>query len=179
MTDEVQATEKASEPAVPGRTPPVNAPRAEVALGLLVAAMARLPRYRDLPIGDLVGLAIAPVALGRVIVVPPPPGAPAHLPAFSIWATVSDAVDMRLREEANAGAFPLRLSAEEWDSGDRMWLLDLIAPTRAHATIALIDFGRRAGEQAVRTHPVVRQLVDPDVYAKLKAPRPAAQPAVS
>lgn len=178
MDEATQEAGTADDSAAPGRTIPVSAPRAEVALGLLVAAMARLPRYRALPIGDLVALAIEPVARGRVTVVPPPQGAPAHLPAFAIWATVSDDVDTRLREEAAGGAFPLRLAPEEWESGERLWLLDLIAPTRAHATIALIDFGRRAGERPVRTHPLIRELVDPAVYERLRGAGPAA-PAAS
>jgi cytolysin-activating lysine-acyltransferase len=47
----------------------------------------------------------------------------AELPwAFTTWAFVSDAVDQRLRSSS-----PI-IAPHEWQSGDKPWLIDVIAP---------------------------------------------------
>jgi cytolysin-activating lysine-acyltransferase len=42
--------------------------------------------------------------------------------AFVTWARVGDAVDQRLRSSA-----PL-IAPHEWKSGDKLWLIDVVAP---------------------------------------------------
>ena len=56
-----------------------------------------------------------------------------------IWASVSDEVDTKIREQIKAGVFPLRLAATDWTSGETNWLLDVIAPTPALATSVLAN----------------------------------------
>jgi len=42
--------------------------------------------------------------------------------AYACWAKVSDEVDARLRDGAT------KLRPDEWNSGENIWLVDLVAP---------------------------------------------------
>jgi cytolysin-activating lysine-acyltransferase len=53
---------------------------------------------------------------------------------------MSDAVDVKIREQVRAGVFPVRLTGEEWTSGETAWLLDVIAPSQRVATAVLANF---------------------------------------
>ncbi len=61
---------------------------------------------------------------------------------------------------------PVRLKPEDWKSGDIVWLLDVIAPTRELATMVLTNF-QVAKQDNIKIHPMVAHLVDPEVLAKL------------
>ena len=87
---------------------------------------------------------------------------------IAIWATVSDAVDAKISEQIKAGAFPVRLGADDWVSGNNVWLLDVVAADRQQSTSVLANFRQLAGERPVRIHPVVARLIDPDVLEKLR-----------
>jgi cytolysin-activating lysine-acyltransferase len=90
------------------------------------------------------------------------------------WASVSPEVDARIAEQTKAGAFPVRLKPEDWKSGNIVWLLDVIAPTRDLATLVLTHFHQVAKQDNIKIHPMVAHLVDPDVLAKLsKAASPS------
>lgn len=90
---------------------------------------------------------------------------------MAIWAKVSEAVSARIEEQARAGNFPVRLKGNDWDSGDIVWLLDVVAANRALATSVLINFGQLSKGAPVRVHPLVRQLVDKEVLEKLSEKR--------
>ena len=51
------------------------------------------------------------------------------LSGIAIWASVSEEVDAKIREQIRAGTFPVRLQSGDWNSGNINWLLDVIAPT--------------------------------------------------
>ncbi|WP_299866288.1 toxin-activating lysine-acyltransferase [uncultured Hoeflea sp.] len=87
--------------------------------------------------------------------------------AIAIWASVSDEVDATIKEQIKSGAFPVRLKANDWKSGDHVWLLDVIAPTRDLATAVLASFNRIAKTRSLSIHPLVARLVDPEVLKKL------------
>lgn len=74
----------------------------------------------------------------------------------------------KIKEQAKAGVFPVRLGTQDWTSGDKLWLLDVIAPDRKLATAALLHFGQIAGERPVQLHPLVAANVDAEVLAKLR-----------
>ncbi|MBO6900270.1 MAG: hypothetical protein JJ864_02905 [Rhizobiaceae bacterium] len=74
----------------------------------------------------------------------------------------------KIEEQVKAGSFPVRLRGDEWNSGEIVWLLDLIAPNRQLATSVLVSFGQLAREAPVRIHPLVGRNVDPEVLAKLR-----------
>ena len=48
-------------------------------------------------------------------------------PGVAIWASVSAEVDAEIRQQIQAGVFPVRLKAEAWNSGKINWLIDVIA----------------------------------------------------
>lgn len=76
-------------------------------------------------------------------------------------------MEVKLKEQIKAGVFPIRLKASEWKSGEKVWLLDVIAPTRDLATMALKSFNHVAKSEQVSIHPLVAQLVDCEVLKQL------------
>ena len=87
-------------------------------------------------------------------------GEPEPLPAgIAIWAKVSEEVDAKIREQIRAGAFPVRLKGEDWDSGEIAWLLDVIAPTKEQATAVGRNFGQGVKEGKLFVHPQIRSIL--------------------
>jgi hemolysin-activating ACP:hemolysin acyltransferase len=80
--------------------------------------LSQSARHKALPVSELQSFVMAPLQLGqcRLFHVD---GKPA---GAALWAFVGEAADQRLRSGA------MRLEAQEWRSGDRLWLVDLIAP---------------------------------------------------
>lgn len=80
-----------------------------------------------------------------------------------------DEVTAKIRDQFKGGVFPTRLSADDWASGESIWLLDLIAPNRQLATAVLANFRQIAGDKPVSIHPIVARSVDPEVLEKMRA----------
>ena len=53
-------------------------------------------------------------------------------------------------------------------SGEKVWLLDLIAPNRQLATAVLTNFKQIAGDKPIAIHPIVARSVDPEVLEKMR-----------
>jgi cytolysin-activating lysine-acyltransferase len=151
--------------------------RVQLNTGQVVLAMMNLPRYRSQTLGDLTHLVLDPMMRDRLAIahraVEGKPEGEVDVAGIAIWASVSDAVDAKITEQVKAGVFPVRLANEDWTSGDKVWLLDVIAGDRKAATAVLANFRQLSGERAVKIHPIVARMIDPDVLEKLKA-RPAA-----
>lgn len=157
--------------------------RLQSAVGQIVMAMSMVPRYKAQPIGDLQSLVIEPLMRDRIAIASeradedadPASGA---LAGIAFWASVNDETDARIREQIKAGAFPVRLKPDDWTSGDRVWLLDVIAPTQKMAAAVMINFRKVLKSGAdVRIHPVVARQMDPELLKKLGAtPAAAATP---
>ncbi len=98
-----------------------------------------------------------------------------QLAGIAFWASVSDAVDAKIKEQIKAGAFPIRLKPDEWASGDMIWLIDVIAPSQKLATAVLANFAKvlpkKEGETGgqVRIHPIVARQIDPELLKKMGA----------
>ncbi|EJJ26149.1 toxin-activating lysine-acyltransferase [Rhizobium sp. CF142] len=135
--------------------------------GQVVLAMSSVPRYRSQMISDLSHLVIDPLINDRVAIATPKASSGIEPPAIAIWATVSSEVDARISEQTKAGVFPIRLKPEDWKSGEIVWLLDVIAPTRELATLVLTQFHQVAKQDSIKIHPMVAHLVDPEVLSKL------------
>jgi len=125
-----------------GRELPPGTPRTVAeALGQIVWVLAQSPVHRELRIKDF-EWSFMPAALNeqfRIFRFGPLPGvghvdpkrfAPAGLTqealeqlplGVAIWARVSAAVEAKIETGA-------RLNPEDWQSGDRVWLLELISP---------------------------------------------------
>ena len=62
----------------------------------------------------------------------------------------------------------MRLGAEDWVSGETVWLLDVVAADRQQATAVLANFRKLARGRAVKIAPLVARLIEPEVAAKLR-----------
>jgi cytolysin-activating lysine-acyltransferase len=145
--------------------------------GKVALAMMATPRYRHLAIGDLAHLVLDPLIRDRVAIAQPAKPGPEDggLAGIAIWASVSEEADGRIREQIKSGIFPLRLKADDWNSGKINWLVDVIAPSPKLATAVLANFKQVLKEGDLRIHPMVARLVDPEALKKMGAsPMPAA-----
>ena len=78
--------------------------------------------------------------------------------------------------QQHAGTFPIRLQSDDWTSGDIHWLLDVVAPTLAHAAAVINWFGQvlangRTGrsipDRELRLHPIVTELVGDEALSQI------------
>ena len=124
-----------------------------------------------MPLGDLSHLVLDPLVRDRVAIAQPAKPATGlaegNLAGIAIWASVSEEVDARIREQIKAGVFPIRLKPDDWTSGKTHWLLDVIAPSQALATAVLANFRQviKAGE--LNIHPLVTRLVNTEALKKM------------
>jgi cytolysin-activating lysine-acyltransferase len=150
--------------------------KANETFGQVAIAMMGTPRYRHLAIADLTHLVFEPLLQDRVAIAQT--GSSGSEPdgntvGIAIYATVSEEVDKKLREQIAAGVFPVRLKAEEWASGNINWLLDVIAPTQVLTAAVVSNIKQVIKESQLFVHPVVAKLVGPEMLNK--AARPAAE----
>lgn len=159
---EVERTIDAAAPE-PQRVRPVQ--NWQAALGSIIAAVADLPRYKDLPISEITQHFIAPLRAGRISLAElsqkGSEDAGASLAGFVIWASASEAVGKKIGEQISAGVFPVRLAPQDWQSGDEIWPLDVVGSDRRVATAVLAGVIRSFGGNCVQMHPLVRKLVAP------------------
>jgi hemolysin-activating ACP:hemolysin acyltransferase len=151
--------------------------------GNVVMTMMLLPRYRHQSLGDLQHLVLEPLIRDRIAIAYPrdtQDNKLADMAGLAIWASVSDAVDAKIREQINAGVFPIRLQSEDWTSGDNNWLLDVIAPDAKTTAAVIANFRQLVKEGGLKLHPLVTRLVDPETLKRMGATRAgAAEPAAA
>ena len=140
--------------------------------GKVAMAMMMLPRYRNQTLADLQHLVLEPLMRDRVAIAYPggeKANALSDIAGVAIWASVSEEVDGRIREQVQAGTFPIRLKAEDWSSGDINWLLDVIAPDQRTTANVIANFKQVVKEGSLRLHPIVTRLVDAETLTKMGA----------
>jgi cytolysin-activating lysine-acyltransferase len=93
-------------------------PSPAAALGEIVSLLVQSPSHRHLFLNDLEWLVVPPVMLRQFALF----RQGARPVAYASWALVNDAVERRLM------AGQPRLAPAEWRSGDRVWLMDMVAP---------------------------------------------------
>jgi cytolysin-activating lysine-acyltransferase len=138
--------------------------------GKVVMALASAPRYRHLALGDLASVVLDPLVRDRISTAQPmKEGAPIEgdMLGIAIWASVSDEVDAKIREQISHGVFPIRLKSEDWTSGAINWLLDLIAPNPQLASLVLGNFRHVVKQDQLNVHPIVGKLVDRKVLKEM------------
>jgi cytolysin-activating lysine-acyltransferase len=145
----------------------------QLSVGQVVLAIMDLPRYRHQTLADLMHVVLDPLMRDRVaIAYTQPKGAPEgsepSVAGIAIWASVSDAVDTKLTEQVRAGVFPVRLSNEDWVSGETIWLLDVIAADKKQATSVLANFKQLSGDKPVKVHPIVARSVEAGVLDRMR-----------
>jgi cytolysin-activating lysine-acyltransferase len=149
--------------------------RIQAGIGEVVLAMLNLPRYRNQTLADVMHLVVEPMTRDRIAIARAGgEGKIEETAGIAIWASVSEEVDAKIREQIQARVFPVRLKAEDWTSGETCWLLDVIAPSQKVATAVLANFKQVVKDKPVRIHPIVSQLVDPAVLEKMKV-RPVGE----
>lgn len=148
--------------------------------GKIVMAMMMVPRYRSQMLSDLQHLVLDPMLKDRVAIayrneVKDNPAI--DMTGFAFWASVSEEVDGRIREQIANGTFPVRLKPEDWNSGEINWLLDVIAPDQASIATVIGNFRKVVKEGDLRLHPLIARLVDPETLEKMGARKsPDAKP---
>jgi hemolysin-activating ACP:hemolysin acyltransferase len=152
--------------------------RAQVreSFGKIVMAMMMLPRYRHQTLGDLQHLVLDPLLRDRIAIAYPgakDQGELTDIAGMALWASVSEEVDADIRQQIKAGVFPIRLKAEQWNSGKINWLLDVIAPDRKTTASVIANFKQVVKEGSLRLHPLVTRLVDPETLQKMGAEKVA------
>ncbi len=87
-------------------------------LGEIVWLMSQSPTHRQLFVSDLEWFCMPPLLLEqfRVFYGPEMPS------AVAMWASVSDDVEQRLLAGGQ------KLKPDEWNSGQRLWVMELVAP---------------------------------------------------
>jgi cytolysin-activating lysine-acyltransferase len=174
------AADAGAEPVNPQMDPAIiqkiAAVRAQVreSFGKTVMAMMMLPRYRNQTLGDLQHLVLEPLIRDRVAIAYPGKTENdqlADISGLAIWASVSEEVDGRIREQIRAGVFPVGLKAEDWTSGEINWLLDVIAPDQRTTASVIANFKQVVKEGSLRLHPIITRLVDEETLKKMGAER--------
>jgi hemolysin-activating ACP:hemolysin acyltransferase len=154
------ATAKTSQPQTPTGEVPEQIPpdmrakivelrnRVRLNLGQVVLIMMNLPRYRHQALADLTHLVLDPMMRDRL-------------------AIARRGVEGQGEEDV--AGIAIWLANEDWASGDKVWLLDVIAGDRKAATAVLANFRQLSGERDVKIHPIVARLVDKEILGKMKA----------
>ncbi len=149
--------------------------RVHETFGKVALAMMALPRYRNLSLLDLNHILLEPLIRDRVAIASAAKSPEGEMPSLeglsgiAIWATVSDEVDAKIREQIKAGVFPVRLAADDWTSGSINWLFDVIAPNQKLTTSVIANFKQVVKEGDLRIHPLITRLVDPETLKKMGA----------
>ena len=132
--------------------------------------MMALPRYRHQTLSDLQHLALDPLIRDRVAIAYPAGKdreALTDITGLAIWASVSEEVDAKIREQIRSGTWPLRLKSEDWTSGEINWLIDVIAPDRKTTASVLANFKQVVKAGDLRLHPIIGRLVDEETLEKM------------
>ena len=140
--------------------------------GQVAMAMMAVPRYRHQTLADLNHLILEPLIRDRIAIAhhtktednPHP-----DVAGVAIWASVSDDVDAKIREQIKAGTFPIRLKTEDWSSGQNNWLLDVLAPSPQATARVIANLKQVIKDGDLRIHPIVTRLVEKDVLEKMGA----------
>ena len=104
------------------------------------------------------------------------PALASPLLGIAIWANVSKDVDQKIQEQVREGVFPVKMAAQDWNSGDIVWLLDVVAPSRQIAQTVLANFRRVLKAQKIdlpdgqiRLHPVIKRTLGEDALKSMGA----------
>jgi len=147
--------------------------------GKVAMAMMALPRYRHNTLADLNHIVLEPLIRDRIAIAYPGEDKDnplSDVAGMAIWASVSEEVDAKIREQIKAGVFPVRLKADDWVSGDINWLLDVIAPDQKVTTSVIASFKQVVKEGELRLHPIITRLVDQETLEKMGEKRKEGDP---
>jgi hemolysin-activating ACP:hemolysin acyltransferase len=167
----------ASRPSAGAGALPISARnQLHAAIGQVVLTLSVVPRYRHCTLAEIHTLVVEPLLKDRLAIATGKAAdgaddAEDSLAGIAIWASLSEEAEARLREQIAAGVFPVRLKPADWASGDRVWLLDVIAPTRQLASVVLANLRQVLPSDELSVHPVAAAQVESEL---LNAMRKAA-----
>lgn len=123
--------------------------------GKVVMSMMMLPRYRHQTLGDLQHLVLEPLIRDRVAIAQRAGDdvTAQDIAGVAIWASLSDEAEGRLREQIAGGSWPVRLKAEDWNSGQNNWLIDVIAVDKKATASVIANFRQVVKEGGPETPP--------------------------
>ena len=140
--------------------------------GGVVAYLVDVPRYSNHSIADLQFLILEALVRDRVQLVrhaSPASGSDAEVAAVAIWASVSEEVNAKIREQISVGVFPVRLMPDDWTSGNINWLLDIVTRSPDVARHVVAGFGQVTKSDKLNLHPQVSAMLDGETLKKLGA----------
>lgn len=144
--------------------------------GKVAMSMMMLPRYRHQTLADLQHLVLDPLIRDRIAIAQRAgEGLVAQdIAGVAIWASVSEEVDAKIRDQIAAGTWPVRLKSEDWNSGSINWLLDVIASDQRSVASVIANFRQVVKEGGLKLHPLITRLVDAETLEKMGATRDAS-----
>lgn len=178
MSDTDKSTESGAGEAAPQIDPEIAKKITELRstirenFGKVVMALMMVPRYRSQTLADLGHLVLDPMLQDRIAIAYPGKADDKSGPdmaGFAIWASVSEEVDAKIREQVASGVFPVRLKAEEWNSGSVNWLLDVIAQDQKTIATVIANFRQVVKDGELRLHPMISRMVDAETLEKMGA----------
>ncbi len=92
-------------------------------LGELVWLLSQSPAHKHFTIGDLEWMVMPAILLEQFRVF----HGPKHLLGFALWAYMAEEAESRFKAQVESGR-GARLRPDDWKSGDRLWLIELVAP---------------------------------------------------
>ena len=109
----------------PIKPSPADAPKPTVShmLGELTWLLSQSPAHKHFAIGDLEWMVMPAVLLEQFRVF----HGDKHPLGFALWAYLSEEAEARMTGAVAAGG-GARLRPDDWKSGDRLWLVELVAP---------------------------------------------------
>ena len=76
-------------------------------------------------------------------------------------------VDLKTPKQIKPRTFRVRLTPQDWQSGEINWLLDVIAPDAKATGQVIANFRQVVTEGDLRIHPQVAGLVDEEMRGKM------------
>ncbi|MEL6519630.1 MAG: toxin-activating lysine-acyltransferase [Pseudomonadota bacterium] len=141
----------------------VNMARLTQSFGEVAIAVMQTPRYQYQSIADLQKLFLEPMVRNRVAVA----RKDGKIVGFAVWASVSDKVHEAIRDQISLRSFPVQLRPQDWTSGDKTWLLDVIAINSSTATSVVEALRQEIDAGELNVHPLVVGLLDPETAKSL------------
>lgn len=92
-------------------------------LGEVAWLLSQSPGHKHFAIADLEWMVMPPILLEQFRVF----HGDEHPLGFALWAYLSEDAEARLTATVDAGG-GARLRPDDWKSGDRLWLVELVAP---------------------------------------------------
>lgn len=103
-------------------------------VGECVSILMRSRSYRDLTLAELEILLVPPLSTGQFMIAESRSKSDGIVRpvALAIWACVSPQIDQRLTESIK---YPLKLTVDDWKSGDIVWIIALAGDERVAGTL--------------------------------------------